>query len=253
MNRYLRLAAMMLAGGLPALGLYLGGIWAWVLVGLVALALVVGWPEVAALPQPHTARLVLALTAVVSIGLAAYWGTALDAATACLIALGVGFTAAMVRELARPAPRELLVRSVTGTASGIGLVSLLGLYLGSWAGGQTPAALAVVGACGVAAAVVLAGIGQGLDRWSWAVPLATSLGVLAGAGAGAAAANWLDLNWWIGGLLGGGVALVPTLLVWWLASPAKTWIKRLSNRDAAIAVLPAVVAAAPVWVAALIN
>lgn len=253
MNPYLRLLAMMLTGGLPALGLYLGGAWAWGLVGLVALALVVGWPEVAALPQPHTARLVLALTAVVSVGLAAYWATSLDAATACLFALGVGFTAAMVRELARPAPREMLVRSVAGTATGIGLISLLGLYLGAWTGGQAPAALAVVGACGMAAAVVLAGVGQGLRRWPWAVPLAAGLGVLAGVGAGAAAAYWLDLSWWIGGALGGSVALAPALLVWWLSSPTKTWTSQLTGREAALAVLPVVVAAGPVWVTALIT
>jgi len=253
MDRYLRLVAMALAGGLPALGLYLSGPWAWGLVGLLALGLVVGWPELATSPQPHTARLVLALTATVSIALAAYWGTATAAATACLAALGVGFTAAMVRELARPAPRPHLIRSVAGTVSGLGLASLIGLYLGARSGGAIPAALTVAAACGIAAGAVVAGLGQGLSRWPWVPVAAIGLGILAGAGAGLATASWLDLEWWVSAALGAAGALAPGTLAWWLSNPDKLWSTWLTGRDAALAVLPAILVAPPVWVAALIS
>ncbi|MDR2348830.1 MAG: hypothetical protein LBD90_09530, partial [Bifidobacteriaceae bacterium] len=127
MPRFVRLAGIAAVGFLPAGGLQLGAstgspeAWLAAAVALVGLALAVGWPALTGLPQPNTARLTLAGTGLAVIALAALW---VDPTAAVLIAVALGFPAVFVRELARPAPRPELVRSVTATACGVMAVAV---------------------------------------------------------------------------------------------------------------------------------
>jgi len=256
MYRYIRLAATAVAGGAAPLGLYLGEVPSWVLIGLLALVFVLGWPELAALPQPLSARLVLTAAAALSVGLAAFWSSSSMAATAVLVALGVGFPLAVVRELARPLPRPGLIRSLTGTSAGLVLVTLAGTYFGVEGGPDQPWVLALVGTAGLAAACLVLMVGLPFDRrFSW-VPLASLfLALAAGFGAGWGTTLLVgEVTWWLGGAVGASCALAPGFLTLWLASwPARTWAVRPSLRDAALITLPGVVAALPVWAAGLIH
>ena len=249
MYRYLRTLAMMLVGFLPAVGLHHGGVMAWAMPVMLALGLTSGWPALANSPAPHTARLVLAVTAATGIGLATWWDGPAAAATATLLAIGAGFTLAMVRELVRTGSRDHLIRSVTATTTGVAQTAICGLYLGAypdWVG------LARAGAIGIAAGGLAALVGLVLTRHRGAWLACTGLGVAIGGIGAWALSDWLGVSWSFALLLGGICALLPVMLTAWLEGPASSWSKRMSPRDAALIVLPTVLAAGPVWVAALI-
>jgi hypothetical protein len=160
--RFVRLAGIALAGFLPAGGLFLGGragsanAWLVLAVGLVALALAAGWPALTGVPSPASARLVLAGTAALSLALAALWNSS---AAGVLVALGCGFPAVFVRELARPAPRADLVRSVAATACGVMALAATGLWVAA-AQLKHFLDLAFVAGCGIAAACLAVALSQ---------------------------------------------------------------------------------------------
>jgi hypothetical protein len=250
MVRFVRPLAVMAAGFLPALGLWLGAPWPTVLVSALALVLAIGWPAVADVPAPHTARAVLVLTAAVSIVAASVWHTTADAApVAVLLALAVGFPAAFVRELARPAPRGGLVRSVSGTVTGVGLSSLWGLWLPlATPEGTLPLALAA--GCGIAgAAVTLVGVGF-LPAFGLRSEVGAAAAVVIGAGCGVLGAILAGAPWWAGAALGGIAAILPAAQD--LIASAKPARIALRLGDLAVVAVPVAVAALPVWVAAII-
>jgi len=239
---------MMIAGTLPAIGLQASGAWAWGMLALIALGFAVGWPALANLPAPQTASLVLAATAGIAIYLTARWGTAGAAATATLVALGIGFSLAIMRELIRPAPRQNLIRSVCGTATGLALVSMCGLFLG-----VVPESLelAWAGAIGVAAGGLAALAGQLLAGRPWQWLLMIGLAVALGVGITWAMQPWLPRTGYITLVLGGVCAFSPPALSAWLDRAGGAWVSQASARDLAVIVLPTVLAAGPIWMASL--
>jgi hypothetical protein len=265
---YVRLVATAVAGFGPALGLWLGLPWNLVAFSVIGLALAIGWPALTDVPARHSARGVLTGVAALAISLAAVWDGDDAPALAVAFGLGLGLPACVVRELAREAPRAHLVRSLAGTASGVGLVSLLGLWAGSddvatplrnlladgpGAAMDSVTALALAAGFGITGAVIVLGVARVLPAFPHVIELAAlaAVAVAAGAGLGAAWAwGGIGLGW--GAAVGGVAGLAPTGL-WVIGWHTTALTGRPRLRDLAIVMVPAAVAAAPVWVAAILR
>jgi hypothetical protein len=236
------------AGGL-ALGAALGAreVWLTVATALVALALAIGWPALTHVPEPHSARLTLTGTGGVAIALAALWP---DAAPSVLVAVGLGLPACFVRELARPAPRADLVRSVAATACGVMAVAVTALWVAAARSPQFED-LAVAAGCGIAAACLALGL-SGLVRAAWAAEVGALLGLALAGAAGAAISFAVGLPWWAGAAVAAACGVGPGALCL-AGSAGKVFDGRPRWRDAALVTLPLAVAAVSVWAAGLMR
>jgi hypothetical protein len=249
--RFVRLAGIALASFLPAGGLLVASSTgaSGVLIAAVAaaaLALALGWPALTGVPRPGSARLVLAGTGALAIALAATGGAS---DSAVLVAVGLGFPAAFVRELARPAPRPDLVRSVTATACGVMAVAATGLWVVA-ARLDHFQDLAIVAGCGTTAACLALGLSELLPAWR--AEAGAGAGVVLAAAAGAAISGAVGTPWWAAAGVAAACGVAPGAL--WLVGEARavfTAGPRL--RDAALIALPLAVASVPVWAAQLMR
>jgi hypothetical protein len=253
MPRIVRLVGAAAAAFLPAGGLYLGSAlgssqaWAVAGVSFATLALTIGWPALTAVPHPHTARLVLALTGAVAITLAAVWH---GGDSAVLVALGLGFPAAFIRELARPAPRPELVRSVTATACGVMAVAVCGLWVTAAQSAHFED-LAVTAAFGITAACLTIGLSQIL-KTRWRAEAGAAAGVLLAAAGGASISFVVGTSWWAAAGVAAACGVAPGAL-WLVGEAHSVFSGRARWRDAALIALPVAVAAVPVWAAQLMR
>jgi hypothetical protein len=214
---------------------------------LTALALSVGWPALTGVPEPATARLVLALTSLITIVLAAAWqGTNV----AVLVALGLGFPAVFVRELARPAPRPDLVRSVAATSCGVMAAAVCGLWVSA---AQLPyfRDLAIIAGAGVCAACVALGLGM-IRQLASRPEISAVVGVVLAGLAGAGLSVVVGTSWWAGLAVAAACAVAPGA-IWLVGQTHSVFAGRLRLRDAALLALPLAVAAVPVWAAQLMR
>jgi hypothetical protein len=167
-----------------------------------------------------------------------------------LVALGLAFPALFLRELARPAPRPDLVRSVTATGCGVMAVAATGLWV---TGGRTAhfLDLAAVAGCAGAAACLVIGLSRILKttRRDEADALA---GVVGAALAGCAASFAVGTPWFAGLAVGAACGVAPGAL-WLVGAPRKVFSGRFATRDLALGALPLAVAAVPVWAAQLMR
>lgn len=253
MPRYVRLLGIAATGFLPAGGLFLGagrgGGAAWMAgaVCLVVLALAVGWPGLSGVPAPGSAALVLALTGAIAVALAGWW-TGTDSPV--LVAVGLGLPAIFVRELARPAPRADLVRSVAAMAGGVMALAVCGLWVTASRADQFQD-LAIVAGCGIAAACLALGLSS-LIRADWSFEAGAAGGVVLAAGAGGAVSFGVGTPWWAGVCVAAACGLAPGAL-WLVSSRRSVFSGRARWRDAALVALPLAVAAVPVWAAQLMR
>jgi hypothetical protein len=252
-ERLVRLLIMAAAGFVPAGALWAasaaghGRIWMVFTGALAAAALIAGWPDLARLPDPHSASLTLRFTALATIALAAWR----PGPTAVLVAIALGFPAVFARELTRPAPRPELVRSVTGTTAGVIAVAAIGLWVSAERFDQF-LDLAVLAGSGIAAAAL--GLGLSLlappGRWRAEIGALASLAAAAGAGAGMSFA--VVTHWWAGAAVAAACAVAPGAI--WLVGESRPVLTQPWRwGDAALVCLPLAVAAVPVWTAALIR
>ncbi|MDR1635295.1 MAG: hypothetical protein LBS27_10345 [Bifidobacteriaceae bacterium] len=254
MERFVRLVVTSAVGFVPAAGLAAASapgsskVWTVVAVSLATALLVAGWPALASPPEPHSARLTLAFTAVVAITLSVLRP---GDASAVLVAIALGFPAVFVRELTRPAPRPGLVRSVAVTTCGVMAVAAMSLWVTA-SGGAQFLDLAVLAGVGIAGAC----LGLGLSRLAPERPWRTEVGALAGillaAGGGAAMAAVVVTHWWAGAAVAAACAVTPGA-IWLVAEPRGITEGGPRWRDAALVTIPLAVAAVPVWAAALIR
>ena len=152
-----------------------------VVVVLLALALAVGWPVLLDLPNPLGAAVVVALGGVgAAVAVAATHGQPPLRWLPVVVALAV--LLAFVNELARQDGRIRLVESVTGTVTGVMVVTAAAGWVGA---GRTPGgtALVVTGAVSLAIAAAVSAVPLGV--WT-GVATTTGAAVVAGGTTGAA-------------------------------------------------------------------
>jgi hypothetical protein len=253
-ERLVRLVVTALAGFVPAGGLALGAVtgaslaWAVAAVSLATAALVAGWPALAHLPEPHSARLALAFTGAVAITLSAW---APGGGSAVLVAIALGFPAVFIRELTRPAPRVDLVRSVAGTTCGVMAVAAMGLWVAA-SGMSHFVDLAILAGCGVAASCLGLGLSRLLPDRPWRMEAGGVLGVVLAAAGGAGVSFLVVTPWWAGCAVAAACGVAPGV-VWLVGEPRDVPASRFRLRDLALVTLPLAVASVPVWAAALMR
>ncbi|HWS57927.1 MAG TPA: hypothetical protein VN257_05260 [Actinotalea sp.] len=195
-----------------------------VVVGLLVLALAVGWPVLLDLPSRLGSTVVLALAGAGGvIAVAATRGQPFLRELPVVVALAV--LLAFVNELARQDGRHGLVESVTGTVTGVLVVTAAAGWIAT---GRAPVgeALVVSGAVALALGAAVSAVPLG----GWLAALVTTAAAVLGGGAVGAAMPQLDLV--AGGLLGLAVGiLVAALHVLFDSLPA------LERRTAAMAAL----------------
>ncbi|MDR1442355.1 MAG: hypothetical protein LBJ02_08225 [Bifidobacteriaceae bacterium] len=254
MERFVRLLVTAVVGFVPAAGLLTGSLTGHTvpfLIGAVAVAtalLIAGWPSLAHLPEPHSARLALAFTGAVAIILAAIKP---GDGSAVLVAIALGFPAVFIRELSRPAPRPDLVRSVAGTTCGVMAVAAMGLWV-SAGDMQHFVDLAILAGTGVAVSCLALGLNRLLPAHGWRVEVAAISGFALAACAGAGAAFLVSTPWWAGAAVAGACGVAPGA-VWMVSESRGAASGRFRLRDAALVTLPLAVASVPVWAAALMR
>jgi hypothetical protein len=190
--------------------------------------------------------LTLFLTGVVAIGLAAFGP---EGGAFVLVAIALGFPAVFLRELARPAPREDLVRSVTGTTCGVVAVAAMGLWVTAGVM-EHFVDLAIEAGTGIAAACLGIGLGRLAPRWKGEI--GAGLGLLLAVGAGAGVSFLVVTPWWAGAAVAAVCAVAPGGLGL-IGESRSVLAARLSLSDAAVFTLPLAVASVPVWAAALMR
>jgi hypothetical protein len=257
-ERFVRLLVTSAVGFLPASGLAaasatglgdrLGGPWTLAAAALATAALVAGWPAMARLPERHSARLTLALTGAAALALAAFWS---GGAAAVLVAIALGFPAVFVRELTRPAPRPDLVRSVTGTTSGVMAVAAMGLWMTA-SRMEHFEDLAVLGGLGIAAGCLGLGLGRAWPAPSWRALAGALMGLALAGAAGAGGSYLVVTHWWAGAAVAAATG-AGAIAVWLVADSRGLAGGPWRWRDAALVALPLAVAAVPVWTAQLIR
>jgi hypothetical protein len=170
---------------------------------------------------------------------------------AVLVAIALGFPAVFVRELTRPAPRDDLVRSVSGTTCGVIAVAAMGLWV--TAGRMEHFLdLAVLAGVGIATACLVLGLSRLLPDRPWRPEAGALAAPVIAAGGGAAASLLVVTHWWAGAAVAAACAVAPAA-IWLLGDPKGLGEGPPRWRDAALATLPLAVAAVPVWTAALIR
>jgi hypothetical protein len=246
---YVRVFFVVAVAWLPAAGIALSWGSVMTLIGVIAMAMVIGWPSLLGLPQRNTGRAVLLVAGGIALTLAFVWQLDDAAPRAVLLSLGVSFPAAFCRELLRPAPREGLLRSVTGTTAGAVAVALTALWVPVARAPQAQT-LALVSALAITGGAVGLVAERWLPRRKWTPQAATLIAALLGGCGGVGAALWgTEINWWVGAIL---AALIAAAFA--LAHPifAERLPKWLALADLAVMAAPTAAAALPLWAAALI-
>jgi len=192
--------------------------------GVLVLAMSVGWPVLLDLPMPLGSTMVIALGgAGAVVAVTATQGPPFLRELPIVVALAI--LLAFVNELARQDGRHRLVESVTGTVSGVLVVTAAAGWIAT---GRAPAGDALV-ICGAVALTAAAGV-SAVPLGGWLAALVTiAAAVLGGGAVGAVTPVLTPLA---GGLLGLAVGiLVAALHVLFETLPA------LRRRPAALAAL----------------
>ncbi|HYY10317.1 MAG TPA: hypothetical protein VE781_05225 [Kineosporiaceae bacterium] len=181
MNAVLGAMASVALAALVALSAYSGAAVLAAAVALVVLGTAVGWPTLLDLPGPRGSAVVVALTgfAGVALALAVQHQARPLAWFAAMIAIGV--LLAFAREIVRPAPRDGLVESLTGTLAGQ-VVAVL-------AAGWLLVPRTGLGAAGVLVAAAAVGAARLSTALPWTGLVTGWVGLAVGMGAAALAAR----------------------------------------------------------------
>lgn len=197
-----RLAIGVSACFLLALAMWVGPGLSAFIVAVMGISVAVGWPFLIDLPNPGTARRVIAGTAVLA-AVAGYFGTS----DHVVLVAGAVVVAAFIAEMARRDGRPRLLEQISGVVTG-GLVVTMGalwIHAGRLEGQPHHIVSLTLASYAIA------------NVWQWVIPahhrhLRPLVALAVGAGIGTVMSLWLDVPAW-GGMLIGLASAIPLALI----------------------------------------